>query len=224
MKGCYSKGGKIRPKTIHGLRTGQHNNPNVLRAARACGGSVTHKDGERAKRADGGRTTISQDSKDAVSKLRKDEREANSSALGSTAMGIMSGIGRAGLRHAPRPLKWLANTSIGANALGAIGGINAGERAKTEADRIEKGLVKPGEEDRKDGGRVGRKNGGPLNAKRRNALPSKDFAGPDRSYPINDANHARNALARASQHASPKLRARIQAKVAKKYPGIKQGD
>lgn len=60
MKGCYSKGGKIRPKTIHGLRTGQHNNPNVLRAARAYGGSV-HVDGERSKprldrprRADGG--------------------------------------------------------------------------------------------------------------------------------------------------------------------------
>ncbi len=117
MKGCYSKGGKIKPKTIHGLRTGQHNNPNVLRAARACGGGVMHKDGERPQYANGGR----------------------------------------------------------------------------------------------------------LNAAKRDALPAKDFAGPDRSYPINDANHARNALARASQHASPELQAKIKAKVSKKYPGIKQG-
>lgn len=38
-----------------------------------------------------------------------------------------------------------------------------------------------------------------LSAKERNSLPSGDFAGPDRSYPVNDANHARNALARASE-------------------------
>ncbi len=37
-----------------------------------------------------------------------------------------------------------------------------------------------------------------LTAKRRNSLPTKEFAGPDRSYPIQDASHARNALARAS--------------------------
>lgn len=59
-----------------------------------------------------------------------------------------------------------------------------------------------------------------LNAKTRNALPGKSFAGPDRSYPIEDASHARNALARASQHASPDLKAKIRAKVHKKFPGI----
>lgn len=59
-----------------------------------------------------------------------------------------------------------------------------------------------------------------LTTKRRNALPAKTFAGPDRSYPIPDASHARNALARASQHASPDLKAKIRAKVHKKFPGI----
>lgn len=39
----------------------------------------------------------------------------------------------------------------------------------------------------------------PLTSKARNALPTKDFAGPDRSYPIENASHARNALARASE-------------------------
>jgi hypothetical protein len=33
----------------------------------------------------------------------------------------------------------------------------------------------------------------------RDALPTKDFAGPDRSYPVPDKSHAANAKARASQ-------------------------
>lgn len=59
-----------------------------------------------------------------------------------------------------------------------------------------------------------------LQAAQRNALPSSDFAGPDRSYPIPDRSHARNAIARASQHASPELLAKIRAHVHAKYPGI----
>ena len=60
-----------------------------------------------------------------------------------------------------------------------------------------------------------------LTAAGRKKIPTKDFAGPARSYPIEDASHARNALARASQNASPEVKARIKAKVHKKYPGIK---
>jgi hypothetical protein len=59
-----------------------------------------------------------------------------------------------------------------------------------------------------------------LNAKRRNALPAKEFAGPDRSYPIEDKSHARNALARVSQHGTAALKAKVRAKVHKKYPEI----
>jgi hypothetical protein len=55
-------------------------------------------------------------------------------------------------------------------------------------------------------------------------LPAKSFAGPDRSYPINDMSHARNALARASQHASAELKSHIKAAVHRKFPSIKQGD
>jgi hypothetical protein len=62
----------------------------------------------------------------------------------------------------------------------------------------------------------------PLTTKSRNALPTKSFAGPSRSYPINDENHARNALSRVAQHGSPQLKAQVRAKVAKKYPGISQ--
>ena len=61
-----------------------------------------------------------------------------------------------------------------------------------------------------------------LTAKGRKAIPTKNFAGPDRSYPIEDASHARNALARVSQHGSPKVQSEVRAKVADKYPGIAQ--
>lgn len=62
-----------------------------------------------------------------------------------------------------------------------------------------------------------------LNAAKRNALPKSSFAEPGkRAYPINDASHARNALARASQNASPAEQKKIKAAVSKKYPGIKQ--
>ncbi len=61
-----------------------------------------------------------------------------------------------------------------------------------------------------------------LTTAQRKAIPSKDFAGPDRSYPINDASHARNALARVSQHGTPALKSRVRAAVKRKYPGIKQ--
>lgn len=55
-----------------------------------------------------------------------------------------------------------------------------------------------------------------LTTKQRNALPDSAFAGPDRSYPVNDKSHAVNAKARASQFASPSLKAKIDNKANKK--------
>lgn len=59
-----------------------------------------------------------------------------------------------------------------------------------------------------------------LTTKGRNAIASKNFAGPSKSYPIEDASHARNALSRVSQNGSPALQAQVRRKVAEKYPGI----
>lgn len=59
-----------------------------------------------------------------------------------------------------------------------------------------------------------------LTTKARKEIPSKSFAGPDRSYPIEDKSHARNALSRVSQHGSSKVKAEVRAKVHAKYPGI----
>jgi len=58
-----------------------------------------------------------------------------------------------------------------------------------------------------------------LTAKRRNALPASDFAGPDRSFPVQDRSHARNALARVANR-SPALQAKVRAKVHARYPSI----
>lgn len=63
-----------------------------------------------------------------------------------------------------------------------------------------------------------------LTSEERNSLPAEDFAGPNRSYPVENASHARNALARAAQHALPALKAKIAAKVHKKFPDIGKGD
>lgn len=59
-----------------------------------------------------------------------------------------------------------------------------------------------------------------LTTSERKALPSKDFALGKGRYPIEDASHARNALARVSQFGSPAEKAKVRAKVHAKYPGM----
>ena len=62
-----------------------------------------------------------------------------------------------------------------------------------------------------------------LSTKERKSLPTKDFAVPGkRAYPVNDASHARNALARVSQHGTPAEKSEVRAKVRSKFPGIGQ--
>lgn len=51
-----------------------------------------------------------------------------------------------------------------------------------------------------------------LDAAQRKALPAKDFAGPGRSYPVNDRNHAIAAKSMASRFASPSVKAKVDAK------------
>ena len=56
-----------------------------------------------------------------------------------------------------------------------------------------------------------------LTSATRNDLPSSDFAGPDRSFPIEDPNHARAALSMAHNAANPGA---IRAAVHKRFPGL----
>ena len=70
-----------------------------------------------------------------------------------------------------------------------------------------------------------------LSADQRRALPDNDFALPGKgegpkgkqagSYPIPDEKHARSALSLVSQHGTPEEKAKVRAKVEKKFPGIK---
>lgn len=61
----------------------------------------------------------------------------------------------------------------------------------------------------------------PLTSKKRKGLKKSSFAVPGkRAYPINDANHARNALARVSQFGTPAEKAQVRAAVHRNYPSI----
>jgi hypothetical protein len=60
-----------------------------------------------------------------------------------------------------------------------------------------------------------------LAAKDRNKLPASSFAEPGkRAYPLNDASHARNALARVAQHGSESEKKEVRAAVHRKFPSI----
>jgi hypothetical protein len=61
-----------------------------------------------------------------------------------------------------------------------------------------------------------------LTAKKRKALKTGTFALSGRRYPIPDASHARNALARVSQNGTPAEKAKVRAAVHRKFPGIGQ--
>jgi hypothetical protein len=60
-----------------------------------------------------------------------------------------------------------------------------------------------------------------LTTERRDEIPGKSFALPNRRFPIEDANHARAALSMA-HNATPAEQAEIKRKVAARYPGIGQ--
>jgi hypothetical protein len=59
-----------------------------------------------------------------------------------------------------------------------------------------------------------------LSSLARKAIPTGSFALPGRRYPIEDKSHARNALARVSQHGTSAEKATVRRKVHAKYPAI----
>lgn len=61
-----------------------------------------------------------------------------------------------------------------------------------------------------------------LTAGARKRVADKNFALPGRRYPIHDLAHARNALARVSQHGTPSEKSRVRAAVYRRYPGLKK--
>jgi len=82
--------------------------------------------------------------------------------------------------------------------------------------------------------------GAAMSQGKRESLPTKSFAIPESKakkigvsgeikgeakgkYPIPDERHARNALARVSQHGTPAERQAVRSKVYSKFPGLKEG-
>lgn len=60
-----------------------------------------------------------------------------------------------------------------------------------------------------------------LSSTQRKRLLSQEFVFPaERKYPIEDASHARNALARAAQHLGSEGQAKVKAAVKRRYPSI----
>lgn len=60
-----------------------------------------------------------------------------------------------------------------------------------------------------------------LTYQERENIPTKDFAlEKERKYPIEDKAHARNALARVSQHGTPAEKKEVRREVHQKYPEI----
>lgn len=58
-----------------------------------------------------------------------------------------------------------------------------------------------------------------LTAAARNALPDSDFAGPNRTFPVEDATHARAALS-LQRFGSSATKKNIKSKVSRKFPKI----
>jgi hypothetical protein len=58
----------------------------------------------------------------------------------------------------------------------------------------------------------------------RDAMDTGEFALPEsRAYPLNDENHARNALARVSQFGNEREKTIVRAKVRRRFPNIHVG-
>lgn len=93
-------------------------------------------------------------------------------------------------------------------------------RGNSHSCTIVEGVIEPGDwcEKFEAKGKMAK-----LTSAERKALPSKDFVFPGkRKFPIEDKNHARDALSRAA-HKGGEVEKRVRAAVHRKYPGIGKG-
>ncbi len=152
----------LKSKTVHGVKTGNHSNPNVLKAARASGGSCMAAEGASARpsmskprmmRADGGEVRASDEMKAKATELRK--KADDDQSMAKTHLGVGT-VNTAASLMARKRMPGLS----GMNAMGALWNGYEGLKSTSsrdanlkEADRLERGMAEDGKEDR-------RKNGG----------------------------------------------------------------
>lgn len=112
-----------------------------------------------------------------------------------------------GIRDDPRgSVDCVTEAGAGGRIVQAIQGLTEAQLREDEALVLQEGRVIEEAE---------------LSAGERDKLSDSDFAIPEqRAYPIHDESHARNALARVSQHGSDDEKRRVRAAVKKRYPSL----
>ena len=168
MKGHSSNSRyRLKTKTVHGVRTGEHNNPHVMKAAaRADGGMCDGKPmpknlgkmGRMKRREDGGRVSGldsdgEREREGAQERVKAAERKGGMGVLGT----LGSALGTTAARKIPGPAGHIIR-GIGLGGIG-LGGMDVGA-AELERQQAEKELRRLNREGRKDGGKVGRMHGG----------------------------------------------------------------
>jgi hypothetical protein len=177
------------------------------RKAFKTGGRVGKKDGGPEPKSPPNPGEVSDE--ESSKYLRGREAEEMTKAMGEGAKSSAANIAGA-LMGSFKPTRLLGLGAAGygvKKAVDAIGHADTSDRLRAEADKF-------------DGKKDKYANGGKLTAAARDHIKTSNFALPGRRYPIEDASHARNALARVSQHGSSDEKAKVRSAVHRKYPGI----
>jgi len=114
------------------------------------------------------------------------------------------------VHDAKRMAQGLVGVGRAAGARQAVGTLANAARARLAQQQQQGALAPP----------TAMAKGGHLDAAARHALTKSDFALPGERYPIPDASHARNALARVSGNGTPSEKATVRSAVHRKFPGI----
>jgi hypothetical protein len=152
-------------------------------------------------------------------------RRADRKALGGGVNKRQEGGGISSIRRKPAPGEKKEPPPL----TGPTEGLQRGGVVASKADGEP---ISPNEPNAPVGGAVRQKfkRGGVLSAGERQAMPKSQFALPGKgkgpkgagagSYPIPDEGHAKSALSRGAQHASPAELATIKRKVKAKFPSM----
>lgn len=135
---------------------------------------------------------------------------------------------RGGAVHGGKPHARLDKRARGGQAVAEENNDYVGKSASMPSDPSDKDKLKPAAKDEYTSN--ARARGGKLTAAKRQSMSKSEFALPGKgdgpkgagsgSYPIPDKSHARNALARVSQHGSTEQKAAVRRKVHEKFPEI----
>ena len=151
---------RLKTKTVHGVRTGEHNNPHVMKAAARADGGMCEGMAAPPNLGKMGRMRKGKEDGGSVSDRDSVLREADKAGERAGA-DAMSTAGIAGLTAAMRKMPGIPGRIMRGIGLGgtALGGGATGQDIERERALERKARGMPLREE-KDGGPVGRKDGG----------------------------------------------------------------